>query len=56
MDIIPRVNQRGALIVYVIPHLFLIGVVQFRVHSLLARLLFDRRIVNGLFPFTARRA
>ena len=56
MDIIPRVNQRGALAVWVTPRLFLIEVVRFRVHSLFARFLFDRRIINGLFPFTARRA
>ena len=54
MDIIPRVNQRGALTAWVIPRLILIGVVRFRVHSLLACLLFDGRIVNDLFPFTAR--
>ena len=53
VDIILRVNQRGALTAWVIQRLFLIGVVRFRVHSLLACLLFDERIVNGLFPFTA---
>ena len=56
IEVILRVDQRGALTVWVTTHLFLIGVVRFRVHSLLARLLFDRRIVNGLFPFTVRRA
>ena len=55
MDIVLKIYKRRALTIKGMSRLFLVGMVQFRIHSLFAYIACGRRIGDNLFSLTAGR-